>query len=105
MVHDRNDAIEIGRLDAFTEFPAEVMLEHTPYWLVQTSDGGYRLLLAVCPHAGGEIRPMNDVFFCPLHFWTFDAKSGVCLNDPGERLLQREVVAKEQRLYAVGPLR
>ena len=94
--------IELGLIESFTSFPAEVMLENTPYWLVRTSEGGFRLLLAVCPHAGGEIRPLNDVLFCPLHFWTFNAENGVCLNDPDECLQQRQVIVKESRLFVVG---
>ncbi|WP_239614956.1 Rieske (2Fe-2S) protein [Cohnella mopanensis] len=94
--------IELGPLDAYMDLPAEVTIEDTPYWLVRTSEGRFRLLLALCPHAGGDIRPMNDVLFCPLHFWTFHAESGVCLNDPSERLMQRNVTVKEGRLYAVG---
>ncbi|QMV43520.1 Rieske (2Fe-2S) protein [Cohnella cholangitidis] len=96
--------IELGPLDAYAELPAEVMIDHTPYWLVRTSEaeGGFRLLLAICPHAGGEIRPLNDVLFCPLHFWTFHAESGVCLNDPSERLLRRRVIVRDGRLFAVG---
>jgi len=94
--------IEIGPLESFTDFPAEVTLEDTPYWLVRTSQGEYRLLLAVCPHAGGDIRPHNDILFCPLHFWTFHSETGVCLNDSDERLMQRDVIFKDNRLYAVG---
>lgn len=95
-------AIDFGPVGAFAELPAQVILEHAPYWLVRTPDGGYRLWLAVCPHAGGEIRPLDGMFFCPLHFWTFDAASGACLHDPEERLLYREVREREGRLYAVG---
>lgn len=94
--------IDLGSADSFAAFPVEVTLEHTPYWLVRTAEGEYRLLLAICPHAGGEIRPMNDVLFCPLHFWTFNAENGTCLNDPDERLMQRKVVVKEGHLIAVG---
>lgn len=97
--------IEIGLLETFTEFPAEVTLEHTPYWLVRTSEGEFRLLLAICPHAGGEIRPLNDVLFCPLHFWTFNAETGACLNDPDECLKQRKVIVINNRLFAVDDTR
>jgi nitrite reductase/ring-hydroxylating ferredoxin subunit len=94
--------IDLGPLNEFTEFPVEITLEHAPYWLVRTSEGGFRLLLAICPHAGGDIRPLNDVLFCPLHFWTFHAETGVCLNDPDERLMERKVVLRDDRLFAVG---
>ncbi|TFE19764.1 Rieske (2Fe-2S) protein [Cohnella luojiensis] len=93
---------DIGALESFGEFPAEISLDGEPYWLTRIPEGEYRLLLAICPHAGGEIRPMNDVLFCPLHFWTFSADKGICMNDPDERLMQRRVILKENRLYAVG---
>ncbi|QJD87636.1 Rieske (2Fe-2S) protein [Cohnella herbarum] len=96
------EEIELGPVDTFTELPVEITLEHNPYWLVRTSEGGFRLLLAICPHAGGEIRPLNDVLFCPLHFWTFHAETGVCLNDSDERLMERKVILRDDRLYAVG---
>ncbi|MCD9022960.1 Rieske (2Fe-2S) protein [Cohnella silvisoli] len=94
--------IDLGPLDTFTQLPTEITLENTPYWLVRTSEGEYRLLLAICPHAGGEIRPLNDVLFCPLHFWTFNAEDGTCLNDPDERLMQRKVRIHDNHLFAIG---
>lgn len=94
--------IDLGPLDGFAEFPAAIELGGTPYWLVRTPEGEFRLLMSVCPHAGGEIRPMNGMFFCPLHFWTFDAASGACLNVPDERLMRRQVELRDGRLYAIG---
>jgi len=100
---DSDSEIDIGSVDDYAEFPAEVLLDNAPYWLVRAPEGEYRLLLAICPHAGGEIRPMNDVLFCPLHFWTFDSRTGACMNVPGERLMSRKVVVRDRRLIAVGP--
>ncbi len=94
--------IDIGLKESFAELPAAVTIEHDPYWLVCAPEGEFRLLLAICPHAGGEIRPLNDVLFCPLHFWTFDATSGACLNVNDECLMQRKIIEKDGRLYAVG---
>lgn len=94
--------IDLGPLKSFSEFPVEIQLDNCPYWLVRTTQGEYRLLLAICPHAGGDIRPLNDVLFCPLHFWTFHAESGVCLNDSDERLMQRKVELRDGHLYAIG---
>mgnify|MGYP000954971219 CR=1 FL=1 len=92
----------IGPADAFGELPAEVDLDGTPYWLVRKEDGSYSLLMALCPHAGGEVRPANGLFFCPLHFWTFDGQDGACLNMDGERLMRRDVAVRDGILYAVG---
>ncbi len=94
--------IDLGTLESFTQFPTQITLDNTPYWLVRTTQGEYRLLLALCPHAGGEIRPLNGMLFCPLHFWTFNAEDGTCLNDPDERLMQRKVIIKGNHLYAAG---
>jgi nitrite reductase/ring-hydroxylating ferredoxin subunit len=94
--------ITLGSLESFSQLPTEITVEGQPYWLVRTTEGKYRLLLAICPHAGGDIRPLNDVLFCPLHFWTFNPENGVCLNDPDERLMQREVEIRDNHLYAIG---
>lgn len=94
--------IELGPIESYGDLPSEITLEQTPFWLVRTSSGEYRLLLAVCPHAGGDIRLLNGVLYCPLHFWTFDPDGGKCLNDPDERLMQRSVVERNGRLFAVG---
>ncbi len=99
-MNDEPYPIDLGPSEAYAAFPAEVSVDGAPYWLVLGSGGEYRLLLAVCPHAGGDIRPHGNVFYCPLHFWTFHGETGICLNDPGHRLLSREVVARDNRLYA-----
>lgn len=85
----------IGPADQFAVLPAEVELEGTPYWLTRSEDGVYRLLLAVCPHAGGEVRWTEGTFFCPLHFWTFDQADGRCTNVEDERLQCRDVRLRE----------
>jgi len=104
-VNELGDAPSFGSLDDFPELPREVTIDGAPYWLVRTSDQDFLLLLNVCPHAGGEIRHAGDVLICPLHFWTFDPADGACLNFPGERLMRREVVVRDRRLFVAGPLR
>jgi len=94
--------IDLGLLTDYSALPAEITIDHAPYWLVLCGDGQYRLLSGLCPHAGGEVRPMNGVLFCPLHFWTFDAESGACLNMPDDRLLRRLVAVRDGRLIAIG---
>ncbi|MFC5469804.1 Rieske (2Fe-2S) protein [Cohnella suwonensis] len=98
----REERYDLGAADDYESFPAEVTIDHTPYWLVRVPGEGYRLLMAVCPHAGGDIRPMNGMLICPLHFWTFDAAEGACLNVQGERLMRRSVEERDGRLYATG---
>ncbi|MFC5530137.1 Rieske (2Fe-2S) protein [Cohnella yongneupensis] len=94
--------IDLGPIEEYPSLPAEITIASSPYWLVRCAEGEYRLLSGLCPHAGGEIRPMNDVLFCPLHFWTFDAQSGSCLNNPDERLMRRKVVIRGDRFIAEG---
>lgn len=96
-------SIAIGAPSDFGEFPASLTVEGAPYWLVRRENGGYHLFSALCPHAGGDVSPHGDIFFCPLHFWTFEQYDGVCQSVPGERLLQRKVeVGEDGKLYAVG---
>ncbi|WP_027092754.1 Rieske (2Fe-2S) protein [Cohnella thermotolerans] len=94
----------IGPVDAFGSLPAFVEVDGTPYWLVRREDGGYRLLMALCPHAGGEVLRTDGMFYCPLHFWTFDETDGVCLNVRDERLARRDAEERDGSLYAVGPV-
>jgi nitrite reductase/ring-hydroxylating ferredoxin subunit len=92
----------IGPAADYAELPAQVEVDGTPYWLVRKGEGEYRLLMAVCPHAGGEVRRVDGMFFCPLHFWTFDENEGSCLNVDDERLLRRNVENRDGILYAIG---
>lgn len=87
---------------AYESLPAQVEVDGEPYWLIRPEAGGYLLLSALCPHAGGEVRAMEGTFFCPLHFWTFDLEDGTCTNMPGERLIRRGVEERDGELYAVG---
>jgi nitrite reductase/ring-hydroxylating ferredoxin subunit len=94
---------DLGRPEDYSQLPASVTLEGAPYWLVRSEQGGYRLLSALCPHAGGEVRVHEDLFLCPLHYWTFSQTDGACTNVSDERLMQRQVELRaDGRLYAVG---
>lgn len=92
----------IGPVTEFQTVPAQVEMDGTPYWLIREEEGGYALLMAICPHAGGEVRIAEGLFFCPLHFWTFDIRSGSCLNQADERLARRNVEERGGILFAVG---
>lgn len=94
--------VDLGAPEQFAEFPAEIVLEGMSYWLVRLKEGGYRLLQSYCPHAGGELRPYKGILLCPLHFWTFDAEEGRGLHVPHASLLRRDVVLRDDRLYAIG---
>lgn len=92
----------IGPADMFTGDPLSLELAGKPYWLVRGEDGGLLLLLAFCPHAGGEVLLAAGEFYCPLHFWTFDCRSGECTSRDDERLMRRAVVVEDGMLYAAG---
>lgn len=95
----------LGLPEDYGTFPAAVTLDGAPYWLVRGEDGEFRLLLAICPHAGGEVLKQDQFLYCPMHFWTFDPADGTCHNAPGERLLRRKVEqGRDGRLYADGDL-
>jgi nitrite reductase/ring-hydroxylating ferredoxin subunit len=94
---------DLGRPEDYSRLPASVTLDGAPYWLVRNEEGGYRLLSALCPHAGGEVQVYEDLFLCPLHYWTFSQTDGACMNVSDERLMQRQVELRaDGRLYALG---
>ena len=42
-----------------------------------------------CPHRGGALSGGSlhgGAIHCPLHAWPFDARSGLCLDEPGVRV-------------------
>ncbi|WP_123041624.1 Rieske (2Fe-2S) protein [Cohnella candidum] len=96
-------SIDLGLPEDYAPFPASVTLDGAPYWLVRREEGDYRLFSALCPHAGGDVLVHGNLFFCPLHFWTFDQAEGRCQNVHGERLMERTIEQDaDGRLYAVG---
>lgn len=92
--------VPLGERAAFTRFPAEVKIEHDEYFLVQNEDA-FRLMLAVCPHAGGPIVEQGDHFYCPFHMWSFDQASGECLNVRGAALECYDVVERDGQFVAL----
>lgn len=81
----------IGLVDDFTAFPAAVKVGNDPYFIVEAPRKGdepqqYNLISAICPHAGGMVRPHLNELICPLHYWCFDLATGESTNIPGEQL-------------------
>jgi 3-phenylpropionate/trans-cinnamate dioxygenase ferredoxin subunit len=57
--------------------------------LLSNLDGQFHAVHNVCLHRGGDLAAgeMQDgVVVCPLHFWGFDVKSGVCTQVPSMAL-------------------
>ncbi|RAP75444.1 Rieske (2Fe-2S) protein [Paenibacillus montanisoli] len=81
----------IGNVEDYTEFPANVKLNNQPYYIVEAprkddEEQRYNLISAICPHAGGIVRPHLNELICPLHYWCFDKATGESTNVPGEEL-------------------
>ncbi|MFD2329960.1 Rieske (2Fe-2S) protein [Cohnella sp. GCM10020058] len=94
--------ILLGPAEMFTGSPLSLELDGTPYWLTKDEDGRMLLLLSFCPHAGGEVLLADGDFYCPLHYWTFDGRSGACTNRGDERLMRRDVELVDGQLFACG---
>ncbi|MBW7461138.1 Rieske (2Fe-2S) protein [Paenibacillus sepulcri] len=90
----------IGHVDDFTSFPASVTIDRDPYFIIQTTGqedapSEYKLVSAICPHAGGVVRPWENELICPLHYWSFDSTTGQSTNVPGEQLDCRPIQIHE----------
>lgn len=62
----------------------KVILAGQPILLTHTDDG-FHAVHDTCLHRGGSLAagPVEDgVVTCPLHFWGFDVKTGVCTQVP-----------------------
>ncbi|SFA88305.1 Rieske [2Fe-2S] domain-containing protein [Cohnella sp. OV330] len=95
--------IPLGSAEMLANVPLSLEVEGKPYWLTKDEEGRIALLLAFCPHAGGEVLLADGDFYCPLHYWTFDGSSGACTNRDDERLMRRDVELVDGQLYASGP--
>ncbi|NBD26133.1 Rieske (2Fe-2S) protein [Paenibacillus glycinis] len=81
----------IGSVADFETFPAQVKVDNQPHYIVEAPRKGeepqrYNLISAICPHAGGMVRPHLNELICPLHYWCFDLATGESTNIPGEQL-------------------
>jgi len=97
----------IGKLESFTEFPAAVEVDHDSYFILQEQAEDtapiFRLVSALCPHAGGYVRPYEGELICPLHFWSFDTITGASTNVPGEALECQPLELIEGQLFIKQP--
>ncbi|MBM7565355.1 Rieske (2Fe-2S) protein [Paenibacillus sacheonensis] len=81
----------IGSVNDFAAFPAAVNVDNNPFFIVEAprkddEPQRYNLISAICPHAGGMVRPHLNELICPLHYWCFDLATGESTNIPGEQL-------------------
>lgn len=91
--NESNEAFRrIGKVEDFRQFPAAIQVDNDPFFIVHSNVRAkdeapeYKLVSAICPHAGGTVRPMEGELICPLHYWSFDASTGASTNVPGEQL-------------------
>jgi NAD(P)H-dependent nitrite reductase small subunit len=52
-------------------------------------DGTYHAIENRCPHRGGYLSDgaiRGSQVSCPLHGWTFDIRTGECIQRPGEKV-------------------
>ena len=74
---EQNASKIIGSVADFESFPAQVKVDNQPHYIVEAPRNGeepqrYNLISAICPHAGGMVRPHLNELICPLHYWCFD---------------------------------
>ncbi|RXZ77853.1 Rieske (2Fe-2S) protein [Paenibacillaceae bacterium] len=91
--------VVIGHETQFNQLPAEIEIGRESYFLVK-NEQAYLLISRICPHAGYYVEQENDVFYCPLHGWAFDADTGACLNVPSAKLASYEVFVRDGNLIA-----
>ncbi|MFC0215264.1 Rieske (2Fe-2S) protein [Paenibacillus chartarius] len=94
--------VTIGTADQFDSFPAEIVLDRRPYYLMK-EDGAYRLVSRRCPHAGYTVDIEDGEFVCPMHGWTFETDTGRCHNVPSAMLAMYEVIVEDGTLIAILP--
>lgn len=91
---------EIGRKEDCEKHPIHIEISGRKYFLTLNSEG-YKLISRVCPHQGAtiECNYEKDEFFCPVHQWRFDNKTGKSLNSKQQSLTSYDVVEKDGFLY------
>ena len=89
----------LGLVEEFASLPARVAIDGKSYFLIRRGEN-WTLLSSVCPHVGGHVVDVGDVFECPNHGWQFDKRDGKCLNPSTKELSRFPVVEQDGRLFA-----
>lgn len=93
--------VQIGFVEHFNEFPFEIELEGSQYFITK-DETGYKLLSSTCPHAGGKVVHEGSCFTCPIHGWKFDY-SGEAINVPKQKLGHYNAFVENGMLFAEIP--
>jgi CMP-N-acetylneuraminate monooxygenase len=96
------NAVDLGPVTAFTEWPTRISLGSKSYYVVR-GEAGWQLLSTICPHQGGEVVKVGPCLACPQHGWTFEQSTGKGINNTGA-LSSIPVTVWEGRLFAEIPL-
>lgn len=92
--------IVLGPVSRFEqELPAEVELEGRPCYVLKDGET-FRLVSRKCPHAGQLVDWEDGELVCPMHGWTFNPHTGVCLNIPAKGLAEFKVIQRDGELIA-----
>jgi len=102
MLHSQK--IDLGLESSYIQFPARISIENQSYYIVR-HENSYQLFSSVCPHAGGNVQDIGNVFECPNHGWQFDRLSGKCINAPSEYLSSIPIYIEYDRLWVNVPMR
>ncbi|MFC5448840.1 Rieske (2Fe-2S) protein [Paenibacillus aestuarii] len=94
--------IILGEVKQFAQFPAEILVDNKPYFLMKEDDS-YTLMSRRCPHAGDTVELEDGELVCPMHGWTFEVHTGRCHNVPSARLACLDVSMKDGNLVVVMP--
>jgi anthranilate 1,2-dioxygenase ferredoxin subunit len=94
--------VALGLENEMNALPKEIKIGRDYYYLVKEDDT-YRLISRMCPHAGALVDAEDGEFVCFLHGWSFDARTGACLNVPGKRLEAYSVILRDGSLVAELP--
>jgi anthranilate 1,2-dioxygenase ferredoxin subunit len=94
--------IVLGTIEQFAKFPAEVRVEHQPFFLME-ADNGYKLISRICPHAGDTVELEGGELVCPMHGWTFEFHTGSCHHIPNVKLRSHEVHLRDGNLVVQMP--
>lgn len=57
-----------------------------------------------CPHMGGPLgegKIEKGCVTCPWHAWTFDIKTGLCINVPGDDATSIPIEVHDEEIYLI----
>lgn len=99
-VADIASEYDLGATSEFEETPKPVTIEGKRFFVARDGDD-FVLYSSECPHHGGPVYLLEDLFECPIHGWRFDTKQGARLGDRPGCLNRIEILQRGDRLVAL----